>query len=433
MACTQLDTDGYSGDLVICLKVQSNAQAFALAGIRNGKEEGRMREVVIVSATRTGVGNFNGGLASLTATELGSLVMTEALHRAGLSQEQVDEVVMGNVLPHGLGQNPARQAMLKAGLPFRVGAVTVNKVCGSGLKAVMLGAQAIQCGDADIVVAGGMESMTQAPYLLDKARFGLRMGHAQLIDAMIRDGLWDINNDFHMGYTADLVSEKFKVSREDQDAFAFSSYEKALLSQKEGRFEEEIMTVSIPQRKGEPLSFRTDEAARPTSLEQLASLRSAFKPGGSVTAGNASKISDGAAAVVLTSREFAQKQKLPMLARIVAQASDGIEPHDVLVAPIRAIPKVLRKANLSVGDIDLYEINEAFASSSLAVMRELEIPAERVNVQGGAIAIGHPIGASGARVLVTLLYAMKQRKAHRGLATLCLGGGEAVALIVERE
>lgn len=391
-----------------------------------------MKDVVIVSATRTGVGNFNGGLASFSATELGSLVINEALRRAGLDKEQVDEVIMGNVLPHGLGQNPARQALLKAGLPFRVGAVTVNKVCGSGLKSVMLAAQAIQCGDADVVVAGGMESMTNAPYLLDKARFGMRMGHGQMIDAMIRDGLWDVNNDFHMGYTADLVSEKFKVSREDQDAFAFASYEKALLSQKEGRWEEEMMTVDVPQRKGTPVAFRSDEAVRPTSLEQLAGLRSAFKPGGSVTAGNASKISDGAAALVLTHRSFAEQHKLPILGTVVAQASDGIEPHDVLVAPIRAIPKVLRKANLSIGDIDLYEINEAFASSSIAVVRELEIPVDRVNVQGGAIAIGHPIGASGARVLVTLLHAMKQKQARRGLATLCLGGGEAVALIVER-
>lgn len=392
-----------------------------------------MKDVVILSAVRTGIGNFNGALSGLTATELGAKVMVEAMSRAGVSNDDVDEVVMGNVLPHGLGQNPARQAMLKAELPHRVGAITVNKVCGSGLKAVMLAAQAIQCGDADVIVAGGMENMTRAPYLLEKARAGLRMGHAEMVDAMIRDGLWDINNDFHMGYTADLVAEKFKVSREEQDRFAETSYARATEAQKEGRFEEETMTIEIPRRKQEPLSFRTDEAVRPSTFEQLSKLRTAFKKdGGTVTAGNASKISDGAAAVVLASQEWAEAKGLSYMATVGAQASDGIEPKDVLVAPIRAIPKVLKKAGLEVGDIDLYEVNEAFASSTVAVMKELGLSHDKVNVNGGAIALGHPIGASGARVLVTLLHAMKQREVKRGLATLCLGGGEAVALIVER-
>lgn len=391
-----------------------------------------MRDVVITSAVRTGVGNFNGGLASFTATELGGFVISEVIKRVGIEREQIDEVIMGNVLPHGLGQNPARQALFRAGLSERTGALTVNKVCGSGLKSVMLGTQAIMCGDAEVVIAGGMECMSQAPYMIDKLRFGARMGHAPLLDAMIRDGLWDINNDFHMGYTAELVADKFKVSREDMDNYAYSSYEKAIYARDAGRFEEEMLAVSIPQRKGEPIVFREDEAVRETSLESLQKLRPAFiKQGGRVTAGNASKISDGAAALVLTSLEFAHKHNLPILAKVVAQASDGIDPHDVLVAPIRAIPKVLRKAGLNVEDIDLYEVNEAFASSSVAVMRELGLPEERLNVNGGAIAIGHPIGASGARVLVTLLYAMRQRDVRRGLVSLCLGGGEAVAIIVE--
>lgn len=392
-----------------------------------------MNDVVIVSAVRTGVGNFNGGLSSFSATELGSQVMLEALNRAGLQKEQVDEVIMGNVLPHGLGQNPARQAMLKADLPKSVGALTINKVCGSGLKAVMLAAQAIACGDADVVLAGGMESMTNAPYMVSKARFGMRMGHGQMTDAMIHDGLWDIVNDYHMGHTADLVAGKFHVSREDQDLFALASYDKALASQKAGLFDEEMMTIQVPQRKADPIAFRTDEAVRPSSLEKLGSLRTAFNKDGTVTAGNASKLSDGSAVVTLTSRAFAEKHNLNILASVGAQASDGVELPDVLVAPIKAVPKVLKKANLSVGDIDLYEVNEAFAASSLAVQRELELPEERINVNGGSIAIGHPIGASGARILVTLLHAMKQRDARRGLATLCLGGAEAVALIVERE
>ncbi|MCB9638734.1 MAG: acetyl-CoA C-acetyltransferase [Myxococcales bacterium] len=391
-----------------------------------------MREVVIASAVRTGIGNFQGGLSSFTATELGAKVILEALKRAGLQQDQLDEVIMGNVLPHGLGQNPARQAVLKAELPYEVGAITVNKVCGSGLKAVMLAAQAIACGDADVVVAGGMEVMSQAPYLLPKMRTGYRMGHGEMLDAMIRDGLWDINNDFHMGYTAELIAEKFKVSRTEQDEYSLRSYDRALAATKEGRFDAERMSVMVPQRKGDPTAYLDDEAVRPSTLEKMSSLRAVFKKDGTVTAANASKISDGAAALVVTSKEYAEKHGLPILARVGAQASAGIDPLDVLVAPIKAIPKVLKKAGLSRGDIDLYEINEAFASSTLAVMKELELSEDRVNVNGGAIALGHPIGASGARVLVTLLSALEQRSLRRGLATLCLGGGEAVALIVER-
>ena len=392
-----------------------------------------MREVVIVASTRTGCGGFNGGLSSLSATELGGLVIKEVLQRGGVSAENVDEVIMGNVLPHGLGQNPARQAMMKAELPYEVGALTVNKVCGSGLKAVMLAAQAIACGDAEVVIAGGMENMSQAPYFLKKARQGFRMGHGELVDAMIHDGLWDINNDFHMGYTAELVAEKFNISREEMDRFSERSYRLAQESRDNGIFEDEIMTVHVPQRKGDPIAYRADEAIRPTSFEKLSGLRAAFKKDGHVTAGNASKISDGAAALLLTSKAYAKENNLPIVATLGAQASAGIDPHDVLVAPIKAIPKVLKKAELEIKDIDIFEINEAFASSSVAVMKELGIDEEKTNVLGGSIALGHPIGASGARVLVTLLTALKTKGAKRGLATLCLGGGEAVALIVERD
>jgi acetyl-CoA C-acetyltransferase len=392
-----------------------------------------MREVVIVQAARTPIGSFNGSLSKFTATELGGLAMKEVLNRSGLDASQVDEVIMGNVLPHGLGQNPARQALFKAEIPYEAGAVTVNKVCGSGLKAVMLAAQAIACGDAEVVIAGGMESMTNAPYLLDKARSGYRMGHAQMMDAMIRDGLWDINNDLHMGNTAEGISDKFVVSREDQDRFAEDSYNKAIAAEEAGLLDEERFTVQVPQRKKDPIAFEKDEIIRPTPYETLAKMRPAFKRnGGTVTAGNASKIADGAAAVLLTSKEYAEANNLSILATVGAQASAGIDPMDVLVAPIRAIPKVLDKAGLTPADIDLFEINEAFASSSVAVQRTLELPEEKINVNGGSIAIGHPIGGSGARVLVTLLYALKQRNLKRGLATLCLGGGEAVALIVER-
>jgi len=391
-----------------------------------------MRGVVLAGAVRTAIGDFNGTLAGVPATRLGALVIQEAIRRAGVAKEQVDEVIMGNVLPHGLGQNPARQAAIQAAMPWETGCITVNKVCGSGLKAVMLAAQAIQTGDADVVVAGGMENMNLCPYLLERARSGYRMGHGTLIDGMIRDGLWDINNDFHMGMSAELVADKYGITREDMDRFSLASYQKALRSNQEGVFREEILPVEIPQKKGPPVLFERDEGPRETSLEALGKLSPAFKKGGRVTAGNSSKISDGAAAVVCLAEETAQRLGVNPVAKVGAQASSGLDAKYVLVAPILGIPKVLKKAGLKLGDIDLFEINEAFASSSLAIQRELDIDPERGNVYGGALALGHPIGASGARLLVTLLHALKRRKARRGLASLCLGGGESVNLVVER-
>jgi acetyl-CoA C-acetyltransferase len=390
-----------------------------------------MREVFLAGAVRTPIGTFGGALASVPATTLGALVIEESCRRAALRKEDVDEVIMGCVLPHGLGQNPARQAAIRAGMPWEVGCLTVNKVCGSGLKAVMLAAQAIQAGDADVVVAGGMENMSRAPYLLEKARTGYRMGHAALVDAMVLDGLWDINNDFHMGMSAELVAERYGVSREDMDRFSLSSNEKAIDALEGGTFALETMAVPVPQQKGEPVMFGRDEGPRKTSLEALARLAPAFKKGGLVTAGNASKISDGAAALVCLSERRARELGVRPLARVVAQGASGLDPRFVLVAPILSIPKVLQKAGLGLGDIDLHEINEAFAASSVAIQRELGIDPSRINVHGGAIALGHPIGASGARVLVTLLYALRARGARLGMASLCLGGGEAVSLIVE--
>lgn len=391
-----------------------------------------MRDVVIVSAVRTAIGAFSGSLATIPATELGALVITEVINRAGLAKEVVDEVIMGNVLPAGLGQNPARQAMLKAGLPYGVGAITVNKVCGSGLKAVMLAAQAIACSDAEVIVAGGLENMNLVPYYLLNARSGYRMGSAKAVDAMLYDGLWDHNNDFHMGMSGELCAEKYEVTRQDQDEFAFQSYQRAIKAQADGLFHPEIVPVPIPAKKGPPVLFQADEIIRETGLEALAKLPPAFKKDGTVTAGNASKIADAAAALLLTSAEYARQHNLPVMARVGAQAADGLDPKYVLVAPILAVPKVLKKAGLSVADIDLFEINEAFSSSTVAVIRELGLDPAKVNVQGGSVAMGHPIGASGARVLVTMLFAMARRNAKRGLASLCLGGGEAVALIVER-
>jgi acetyl-CoA C-acetyltransferase len=390
-----------------------------------------VEEVFIVSGVRTPLGAFNGTLSSFTATELGALVITEAMQRAGINKEQIDEVIMGNVLPAGLGQNPARQAMLKAGLPYEVGAITVNKVCGSGLKAVMLAAQAIALKDAEVVVAGGLENMSQAPFYLEKARTGYRMGNGKLIDSMDHDGLRDINNDFLMGVSAEYCAEKYNVSREDQDTFAFQSYQKALKARAEGKFKEEILPVSIPRKGKDPLLFDQDEILRETSLESLSGLRAAFKKEGTVTAGNASKISDGAAALVLMSGKKVRELNLKPLARVGAQGSSGLDPKYVLVAPILSIPKVLKKAGLTIQDIDLQEVNEAFSSSTIAVLKELGLDKDKVNVHGGSVALGHPIGASGARVLVTLLYALKDRRAKRGMASLCLGGGEAVSLIVE--
>ena len=391
-----------------------------------------MEEVYIVSAVRTPIGAFNGALSGFTATELGSLVITEAVQRAGLSKEQVDEVIMGNVLSGGLGQNPARQAMLKAGLPYEVGAITVNKVCGSGLKSVMLAAQAIALKDAEVIVAGGLESMSRAPYFLEKARTGYRMGNGTLFDSLDHDGLRDINNDFLMGVSAEYCAEKYGVTRDDQDQFTYQSYVKALKARAEGKFKEQILPISLPQKKGKPpLVVDFDEIVKETSLEALSGLRPAFKKDGTVTAGNSSKISDGAAAVVLMSGSKVRALGVKPLFRVGAQGSSGLDPKYVLVAPLLSIPKVLKKAGLTVADIDLQEVNEAFSSSTVAVIRELGLDPEKTNVHGGSVALGHPIGASGARVLVTLLYALKDRQAKRGMASLCLGGGEAVSLIVE--
>jgi len=390
-----------------------------------------MKEVVIVSAVRTAIGNFQGSLSGFTATELGGLVIEEAINRSGLDNGQIDEVIMGNVVPIGLGQNPARQAMIKAGLPMEGCAITINKVCGSGLKAVMLADQAIKCGDADIIAAGGMESMSNIPYYLSNARNGFRMGNGEMIDGMVHDGLWDVVNDYHMGYTADLVSDKFSISREEMDLFSVASNDKALSAHEAGKLKAEILPVTIKPRKGEPYTFDQDEGPRRTTVEKLASLRAAFSKDGLVTAGNASKISDGASCTVVMSREKADHLGLKPLARIIAQGAAGIELPDVLVAPMKSIPKVLKKAGMDLKDIGLHEINEAFATSSLAIIKELGIDPDRVNVHGGAVAIGHPIGCSGARVLTTLLYALKEKKEQFGMASLCLGGGESVTMIVE--
>ena len=395
-----------------------------------------MRDVVIVSACRTAIGDFAGSLSSISATDLGAIVIQEAVRRAGIKNEDVDEVIMGSVLPHGLGQNPARQTMVRAGLPWEVGAITVNKVCGSGLKAVMLAAQAIRCEDADVIVAGGQENMNLCPYMLEKARTGYRMNNGTLIDGMVADGLWDHVNDFHMGISAELVSEKYGVNREDSDAFALDSYEKAWRAIENGKFKDEIVPVEVPVRIGNPKFFDTDEIplrAPKTSGERLARLRPAFKKDGLVTAGNASKISDGAAALVVMSREKADALGCRPMVRLGAQGAAGIDMKYVLVAPILSIPKVLEKDGLKIEDVDLHEINEAFSTSSVAVGRELGIDPKRVNVNGGSVALGHPIGASGARVLTTLIYAMKDRGVAVGQASLCLGGGEAVTQVVYNE
>jgi len=391
-----------------------------------------MNQPVIVSAVRTPLGAFNGSLASVGATRLGALVIEEALRRAGVPKEAVNEVILGQVLPCGYGQNPAKQAAVLARMPCEVEALTVNKVCGSGLKAVMLAAQAIQTGDAEVVVAGGMESMSLAPYYLEKARFGYRMGPGTLQDHMVHDGLWDIVNDFHMGISNDLCSEKYGVSREDQDRYAAESYRRALAAVREGRFDEEIVPVAVPQRKGDPVVFARDECPRETPYEVLARMAPAFQKNGYATAGNSSVISDGAAAVVVTSEAKARALGCRVLARIGAQASAGLDMKYVLVAPILAVPKVLAKEGIGIGEVDLFEINEAFSGSTVAVLRELRLDPGRVNVNGGSVALGHPIGASGCRVLVTLLHEMIRRGAKTGLASLCLGGGEAVALVVRR-
>ena len=391
-----------------------------------------MNEAVIVSAVRTPLGSFNGSLAGIGATDLGAIVIEEAIKRAGIEKESVDEVLMGQVLPCGYGQNPAKQAAVKAGMPWEAECITVNKVCGSALKTVMLGAQAIQLGDADIVVAGGMENMSRAPYYLEKARFGYRMGPGQLQDSMIHDGLWDIVNDFHMGMSNELCAERYDISREEQDRYAAESYRRAMESIESGRFDAEIVPVPIPQRKGEPKLFSRDECPRDTSYEALTKMKAAFKKDGSGTAGNASIISDGAAAVVLMSREKAEALGCTIMATVGAQASYGIDMKYVLVAPIWAIPKCLKKEGIGIDEVDLYEVNEAFSGSTVAVMKELGLSADKTNVNGGSVALGHPIGASGCRVLVTLLYEMIRRDQKTGLASLCLGGGEAVAMLVKR-
>jgi len=388
--------------------------------------------VVITSAVRTAIGNFLGAMSSFTATELGGKVIEEAVKRSAIRKEDVDEVIMGNVLPFGLGQNPARQAMIKAGLPMTGGAITINKVCGSGLKAVMLAAQVIMAGDAEVVVAGGMENMSRVPYYLDNARTGYRLWDGKLVDGMVHDGLWDIVNDYHMGFTAEIQSVKFNISREEQDRFAHESNQKAMKAIREGRFKEEILPIPLPSKKGEPTLFDTDEGPRDTDLQALTRLKSVFKEGGVVTAANSSKISDGASALVLMSQEKAKALGVKPMVKVGAQAAAGVELEDVLVAPIQSIPKALKKAGLTLKEIDLFEINEAFSATTLAIIKALGIDRERVNIKGGAVALGHPIGASGARVLTTMLYAMKDSGAKRAMASLCLGGAEAVSLIVER-
>ncbi|MFJ8259548.1 acetyl-CoA C-acetyltransferase [Peribacillus asahii] len=389
-------------------------------------------EVVIVSAVRTAIGSFNGSLKGISTPELGAIVIKNALEKVGIQPEQVDEVIMGNVLQAGLGQNPARQAAIKAGLPVEVPAITINMVCGSGLKTVHLAAQAIASGDVDVVVAGGMENMSQAPYLLKNAREGFKMGDQKLVDSMITDGLWCALNDYHMGMTAENLCEKYKISREEQDEFSAWSQEKATRAIEQGKFKDEIVPVSIPQRKGEPIIFDTDEHPREgTTAEMLAGLRPAFKKDGSVTAGNASGINDGAAALVVMSRKKAEELGIRPLAIIKANSSAGVEPSIMGIGPVTAVKKVLRKAELSMDDIELIEANEAFAAQSLAIDRELNFKKEILNVNGGAVALGHPIGASGARILVTLIHEMKRRNAKMGLATLCVGGGQGVATIIE--
>ena len=392
-----------------------------------------IREAVIVSAVRTPVGKFQGTLKGFKATELGSIVVRESVRRAGITPEAVDEVIMGCVIQAGLGQNPARQAALNGGIPNTVSAVTVNKVCGSGLKAVMMAAQGIQLGDTDVVVAGGMESMSNAPYLIPKAREGYRLGNGTLVDSMINDGLWCAFDNQHMGCTGEVVSERFHVSRAEQDEYALQSHRKAAAAIKAGNFKDEIVPVQIPQRKGAATLFDTDETVREdTSVEALGKLKPAFKEGGTVTAGNAPGVNDGASALVLTSAERARELGIAPMARIIAQATSGTEPQLVMMAPVDAIRKVLKKANWSIGDVDLIELNEAFAVQAVAIIRELGLKPDRVNVNGGAVALGHAIGQSGSRLLTTILYEMKRRDAHRGLVALCLGGGNAVALAIER-
>ncbi len=392
-----------------------------------------MREVVIVAATRTAIGSFQGSLANVPATDLGAAVIKQLLAQTGLDGAQVDEVLLGQVLTAGAGQNPARQTVIKAGLPHTVPAMTINKVCGSGLKALHLATQAIRCGDADVIIAGGQENMSQSPYVMPAARTGMRMGHGKLIDTMIQDGLWDAFNDYHMGITAENLVDKYGISREEQDAFAADSQAKAAAAIEAGRFNDEITPILIPSRKGEPVSFATDEQPRAgTTAESLAKLKPAFKKDGSVTAGNASTLNDGAAAVLLMSADKAKELGLPVLARIAGYANAGVDPAIMGIGPVCATQRALAKAGWQLADLDLIEANEAFAAQALAVGKELGWDASKVNINGGAIALGHPIGASGCRILVSLLHEMIKRDAKKGLATLCIGGGQGVALAIER-
>ncbi|GAA0110052.1 acetyl-CoA C-acetyltransferase [Clostridium tertium] len=393
-----------------------------------------MREVVIASAVRTAIGSFGGALKDVSAADLGAIVIKEAVSKAGIKGELVEEVVMGNVIQAGLGQNVARQAAVKAGLPVEVPAMTINKVCGSGLRTVALAAQMIKAGDADIVVAGGMENMSQAPYLLKTSRWGQRMGDGKMVDSMINDALWDAFNDYHMGVTAENIAKEWNLSREDQDEFALNSQLKAEAAIKEGRFKDEIVPVVIPQRKGEPKIFDTDEYPRfGATIEGMAKLKPAFVKGGTVTAANASGINDGAAAFVVMSADKAEELGITPLAKIVSYGQRGLDPSIMGYGPFHATKKALEVANIKIEDLDLIEANEAFAAQSLAVAKDLNFDMSKVNVNGGAIALGHPVGASGARILVTLLHEMQKRDAKKGLATLCIGGGMGTALIVERK
>ena len=392
-----------------------------------------MNDVVIVAATRTAIGSFQGALSNIPAPELGAAVIRQVLEQTGVKPEAIDEVILGQVLAACSGQNPARQAAIKAGLPHEVPALTLNKVCGSGLKAVQLAVQAIRCGDAELVIAGGQENMSLAPYVLPKARTGLRMGHAELLDSMIKDGLWDAFNDYHMGVTAENLAQRFDIGRAQQDAFAAASQQKAAAAIEAGRFKDEITPIAIPQRKGEPLIFATDEQPRgDTTLDSLTKLKPAFSKDGSVTAGNASTLNDGAAVVLLASARKAAELGLPVLAKIKAYASAGVDPAIMGIGPVAATRRCLEKAGWSLDDLDLVEANEAFAVQALSVNKELGWDVAKVNVNGGAIALGHPIGASGCRILVTLVHELQRRELRKGLATLCIGGGQGVALAIER-
>ncbi len=393
-----------------------------------------LNEVVIISAARTPVGKFLGSLKGFTAPQLGAIVVRESVKRAGIKPEDVDEVIMGCVIQAGLGQNPARQAALNGGLPSTVSAVTINKVCGSGLKAVMLAAQGIQLGDSQLVVAGGMESMSNAPYLIPKAREGYRLGNGELVDSMINDGLWCAFENYHMGCTGEVVAEEYRISRAEQDEFATNSHRKAAAATKAGKFKDEIVAVEIPQKKGQTLVFDTDETVREdTTVEVLGKLKPAFKQeGGTVTAGNAPGVNDGASAVVVTSLQRARELGVEPMARIVAQAVAGLEPRLVMMAPVEAVKKLFKKTGWSPSEVDLIELNEAFSVAAIAVTRELGLDPEKVNVNGGAVALGHAIGQSGSRLLTTVLYEMKRRQARRAIVSLCLGGGNAVAMAIER-